>query len=520
MEDRTMNGAESLVHTLLANDVDVCFANPGTSEMHFVSALDRIPGMRCVLGLFEGVATGAADGYYRMADKPAATLLHLGPGLANGMANLHNAGKAGSGVVNIVGDHATHHRALNAPLTSDIEALARTVSGWVRTSASPALLAGDGAQAIAAARRSPGQIATLILPADAAWGTTQAVPVSAGDHPAQPVPDETLLAAVHALRKGGRCALLLGGQAVREEALATAGRIAAATGCALLSEYNLARLQRGAGRVRTLRIPYAVDAAVAMLREFDTLVLVGAAAPVAFFAYPGKPGRLPRPDCRILQLAGREHDAPDALARLASALGADRLAPALVAAAADPGRPTGRLTAEGIARVLAASLPADAIVVDESVSTGRGFDAHTAGAAPHDWLNIVGGAIGFGLPAAIGAAVASPGRKVIALEGDGSAAYTMQSLWTMARESLDIKILVFANRSYQILRGELAGVGAADPGARATDMLTIDRPTMDWAGLARSMGVEAQRVTDLEALALQLRRAIAAEGPYLVEVVL
>src|ERR1700749_752470 len=171
----TMNGAESLVRTLVAGGVNVCFTNPGTSEMHFVAALDRVEGMRCILGLFEGVVTGAADGYYRMKGTPASTLLHLGPGLANGLANLHNAKKARSGIVNVVGQHATYHIGLNAPLTSDIEGLARPMSDWVKTSPDGKSVSADGMAAIAAAKSSPPQIATLILPADTAWNEADGI---------------------------------------------------------------------------------------------------------------------------------------------------------------------------------------------------------------------------------------------------------------------------------------------------------------------------------------------------------
>ncbi len=520
VESTPMNGAESLVRTLVANEVTVCFTNPGTSEMHFVAALDKVEGMRSVLGLFEGVVSGAADGYYRMADKPASTLLHLGPGLGNGLANLHNARKARSGIVNIVGDHATYHRRCNAPLTSDIEGVAATVSDWVRTSPDSASIAQDGAAAITAARTAPGQIATLILPADTAWGAAGAVAHAAAPPPRRNVSDEVVEASAHALKRGARCALLLGGIGVREKALELAGRIAAKTDCQLLSEYNHARIQRGAGRVETTRIPYSVDAAVALLDGVDELILVGAVEPVAFFAYPGKPSLLSSERCKITQLAAPEEDIVSALEALAERLGAGHLAPTHVAQRPAVALQSGPTTAQGIAAVLAALLPEHAIVVDESVSTGRGFNAPTAGAQPHDWLNIVGGAIGFGLPTAVGAAIACPDRKVIALEGDGSAMYTLQALWTMARESLSVVVLIFANRSYQILRGELSGVGAGTPGRKANDMLTIDRPDLDWVGLARGMGVEASRAQDLDALAGQFRRALACEGPYLLEVVL
>lgn len=515
-----MNGAESLVRTLVDSGIDLCITNPGTSEMHFVAALDQVAGMRCVLGLFEGVVTGAADGFYRMADRPAATLLHLGPGLANGLANLHNAKKARSGIVNIVGEHATHHLAHDAPLTADIEGIARPMSDWVKTCASAGAVAADGALAVQAARTAPGQIATLILPADTAWNPGDAprrAPAAVARAAVDPL---AVHAAATALRAPGLRALLLGGAGVREDALLWAGRIAAKTGCTVLSEYNTPRLQRGAGRVITQRVPYAVDNALALLKDLRQIVLVGAKAPVGFFAYPGKPSLLAPPECRFTTLAAVEQDIVAALEALADELGARASAPARVAQREAPALPVGAVTLEGAAAVLATLLPRDAIVVDEAVSSGRGLDGPMRTAEAHDWLTSMGGSIGYGLPVAVGAALACPSRKVIALEGDGSAMYTLQALWTMARESLDVTIVVFANRAYQILRGEFANVGAGAPGQRATDMLTLDRPALDWGALARGHGVESGQAADLGAFASQLRRGLASSGPYLIELLL
>jgi acetolactate synthase-1/2/3 large subunit len=488
--------------------------------MHFVAALDKLQGMRCVLGLFEGVVTGAADGYYRMAERPAATLLHLGPGLANGLANLHNARKARSGIVNIVGEHATYHLAHDAPLSSDVAGVARPMSDWVHTSTSSAAVAGDGALAVQVARTPPGRIATLILPADTAWNAADAsaLPLPAAQRPV--CSPAAVASAAGALSHGGRCALLLGGAAVREPALQLAGRIAARSGCALLSEFNSARLQRGAGHVATQRIPYVVDSALALLAGYSHIVLVGAKPPVGFFAYPGKPSLLAPPACQFSTLATVEQDIVAALQALADELDANALAPAQVAERQLPGLPTGPITLDGVGAVLGALIPPQAIVVDEAVSSGRNLGGPTQGAEPHDWLTSMGGSIGYGLPVAVGAALACPRRKVIALEGDGSAMYTLQALWTMARESLDVTIVVFANRAYQILRGEFANVGAGAPGQRATDMLTLDRPVLDWCALARGHGVEAGQAADLQGLARQLRRGLASEGPYLIELLM
>lgn len=523
-----MNGADDLVHTLLAGGVDVCFANPGTSEMHFVAALDRVAGMRCVLGLFEGVVTGAADGYYRIAGRPAATLLHLGPGLGNGLANLHNARRARSGIVNIVGDHATDHLANDSPLTSDIEGIARSVSGWVRTAGSADTVHPDALAAIEAACRPPGDIATLALPADAAWGTVarsrSAAPGSL--RPAlryRPLDPAWIDAAARALRAQGPSLLFLGGAALDERSLVAAGRIAAKTGCHLMSEFYVARTARGAGRVIAPRLAYSVEPAVAALARFERIVLVGAKPPVAFFAYPDKPRRLAPAHAAMTLLAEPEQDLCAALEALAHELGAARLAPDGVAARNRitlTDLPSGRPSPEGLAAALTALLPEHAIVIDEAVTTGRALGPPTAGAAPHDWLAVMGGAIGFALPAAVGAAVAAPDRKVVALVGDGSAMYTLQALWTMAREGLDVTVVIMANRAYQILRGEFAGVGAGTPGQRATDMLTLDRPDLDFVSLARGMGVRADRTDEIGAFARSFARAVSERGPALIELVL
>ena len=513
-----MNGAESLVRTLIASDVDVCFANPGTSEMHFVAALDKIDGMRCVLGLFEGVVTGAADGYFRMTGKPASTLLHLGPGLGNGLANLHNAKKARSAIVNIIGEHASYHLRHDAPLTADIEGIARPMSHWVRTSRASLDIAADGAAAVEAARAAPGQVATLILPADTTWNEGSAPVTARSPQPRPSVSAAAVQAAAQALRQAD-AALMMGGIGVREPAMTLAGRIAAKTGCRIISENASGRIERGAGRVIAQRVPYVVDAALKMLGGLRHIVLAGAKAPVSFFAYPGKPSTLAPADCAFTTLADVSEDIVGALEALADALDARTSPPALMADLAPPALPSGKVTLDGIAAVLGALLPENAIVVDESVSSGRGFATLTAHAQPHDWLCVTGGSIGMGPPVAAGAAIGAPGRKVINLEGDGSAMYTLQALWTMAREQLDVTTIIFANRSYQILHGEFAAVGAGAPGRNATDMLTLDRPYLDWVALARGHGVEAGQATTLGQLAAQLRRGLATTGPYLIELV-
>ncbi|MBY8974822.1 acetolactate synthase large subunit [Rhodobacteraceae bacterium NNCM2] len=512
-----MNGAESLVRTLLGGGVDVCFTNPGTSEMHFVAALDHVPGMHCVLVLQEAVATGAADGYWRMAGKPASTLLHLGPGLANGLSNLHNAKKAGSGIVNIVGEHAVDHVALDAPLTSDIAGIARPVSHWVHTSLSSETVGTDGAQAIAEASTPPGQIATLILPGDTAWNEGGVIADPLPTPQRGPVDPADVEAAAGFLA-GPTDLLLLGGEALTEEGLELAGRIAAKTGCELLAEWSNARMERGEGRVMINRLPYPIDQALAVLAPYRRIVLVGAKAPVGFFAYPDKPGILTAEGTEFVDLIDVGADIAGALTALCDKLGATTTPPRDVAERFAPEIPGGPPTPDSIAAVLGNLIPENAIVVDESVTTGRAFFNQTKGAPKHSWLTNRGGSIGYCMPAAIGAAIACPDRKVISMNGDGSAMYTAQALWTMARENLDITVLIFANRSYRILHGELTNVGVANPGPRAVDMLTLNRPELSWVDLAKGMGVEACRVDDTEDLANAMRDGLASTGPYLIEV--
>jgi acetolactate synthase-1/2/3 large subunit len=512
-------GADDLVHTLVDGGIELCLANPGTSEMHFVAALDRIDGMRSVLALFEGVATGAADGYWRMARRPAATLLHLGPGFANGAANLHNARKAASGIVNIVGEHATHHIAHNAPLTADIEGLARPVSHWVRTTSGIQALAADGAEAITQACAGAGQIATLIVPADIAWGDGRTRVAVRLPPPPRAAAREAVAEAAAALRTGPGSLLLIGGTALTARGKRIAAAIAAATGCALRAPVASARTERGAGRVEVARIPYAADDAVPVLKDIHEVVLCGAQPPVTNFAFPDRPNVLTQPGCRFLRLAGVHDDLVGTLEALADAVGA-RVDPGVRMPSSPPERPTGPLTPDGIAQAIASLLPENAIVVDEAVTTGRGFAKITAAAAPHDWLQNMGGSIGYGMPVSIGAALACPDRPVLCVAGDGSAMYTTQSLWTMAREQLDVTVVILANRAYQILRAQLPRVGIANPGRRSLDMLTLERPQIDWVALARGHGVEGGQATDLDGLVRQLKRGFAVRGPYLIEVVL
>jgi acetolactate synthase-1/2/3 large subunit len=510
-----VNGAESLVHTLLAAGVDTCFANPGTSEMHFVAALDRIPGMRCVLGLQENVVTGMADGYWRMTGKPAATLLHCGPGLANGLSNLHNARRARSGIVNCVGDQATYHRPLDAQLTADTEGFARGVSAWTRTVARAEDVGRDAATAVQAARTSPGQIATLILPSDVCWDEAPGGPATGLPVPAAPQADPLAIRnAARALRDRKDVLILLGGAALTAEAQALAWRVAQATGAAVLAEMSNSRVERGQGRMQLERVPYPADLAIEALKPYTTIILVNSKAPVGFFAYPNKPSRHHREDADILLLTRYEADPIQALTALAEELGAPP------AAIPDPGpRPQpvrGTPTPEGLAQTLAALMPEHAVIADESVSFGRGFYKFTHAAPAHDWLHITGGAIGCGIPLATGAAIGAPGRRVINLQADGSAMYTLQGLWTQAREKLPVTTIIISNRKYAILIGEYQGVGA-NPGRTAMDMLDLGNPNLDWVKLAGGMGVAAARTTTLEGVADLLQQSLSQDGPFLIE---
>ncbi len=514
-----MNGAESLMRTARSAGVEVCFANPGTTEMPLVGALDSVPGVRAILGLFEGVCTGAADGYGRMADRPALTLLHLGPGFANGIANLHNARRARSPVVNLVGDHATWHRAHDAPLTSDITSLAQPVSAWVRTTRSAVELAADFAEAFAVASSPPGRVATLIAPADCQWEAANG-PAPLKKPSAAAVPEASRVEAAAArLREGRAPALLLGGRALRETGLRAAARVAAACGARLICETFPARLERGVGLPRVERLPYFPEQAVEALAQVDPLVRAGARDPVAFFGYPGGPGRLAPHDEAVVVLAEAEEDVETALGALADAMEAPAQPPASPPPAR-PAPPAGPLDPAVLGAALVATQPEGAIVVDEGATSGLPYFLAAEAAPPHSYLALTGGAIGQGLPCAVGAAVACPERKVIALQADGSGLYTLQALWTQAREGLDVVTVLCANRSYRILRIELARAGVSEPGPAAQSLTDLSKPVIDWVELAQGMGVPATRVETGEALAVELRRAFAEPGPRLLEVVL
>ncbi len=487
--------------------------------MHFVAALDLQQGMRGVLCLFEGVVSGAADGYARMVGKPACTLLHLGPGLANSLANLHNARRAFSPIVNIVGDHATYHRALDAPLTSDILGLARPVSGWLRLAESADQVATDAAAAVQAALGPPNCIATLVLPADSTWNEP-ARPVAAQAIPKLKTPDQdNIKAAITALRSGEPCALLMNGRGVTEAALRSASQIQQASGARLLGDTFIARTPRGAGRVDLPRLPYFAEQAEPVLKGLKHLILVDTNAPVSFFAYPGRASELSPTGCTAHRLTTRGEDAEAALAQTAEALGASRLAP-LVSERLHPGPMHGPINAASAAAVVAALLPEQAIVVNEALTSGAAMAGPTQSAAPHDLLDVTGGAIGMGIPAAVGAAIACPDRQVVSLQGDGGGMYAVQGLWTQAREGLDITTIIFSNRKYAILQMEFMRAGTHNLGPKAMDLLQLDRPDLDWVAMAAGMGVPGQCAETAEDLAAALAKGLATPGPFLIEAVM
>jgi acetolactate synthase-1/2/3 large subunit len=510
------NGSQALLETLVNAGVDTCFANPGTSEMHLVAAIGKTEGVRPILCLFEGAVTGAADGYARMRDKPAICLLHVGSGFSNGMANLHNAKRAHVPLVNIVGDHATYHLQYDTPLTSDVPGHAHLCSDWVKVSTSADDLAASGAAAVQAALRGAGKIATLIVPANHAWEpASRKYPRLAPEAPAS-VPSAEIERIAAMFTNGKRTAFVLGGRALREPALTAVGRIAGVTGAALLSETLPARLQRGAGRVCTRRIPYFVEQGIEFLEDYEQLILAGAPAPAAFFAYPGQPGLLAPQHCAIETLATVDHDITAAMDALATALNAPP-APAGFQQRVVQTPPTGSLTPAAIGQSISALLPENAIVSDEGITCGLEIFGKTQAALPHDWLAITGGALGQGLPVSFGAAVACPDRKVVALQADGAAMYTVQTLWSMARENADVTVVLCNNSSYAILNIELSRLADDVPNEKTRSMLDLGNPSIDWVSIARGMQVPATRATTAEAFHAQFSEAMETPGPRLIE---
>jgi acetolactate synthase-1/2/3 large subunit len=512
-----MLGAEVLLRTLVANGVDLCLANPGTSEMQFVAALDRVAGMRSVLCLFEGVCAGAADGYARMLRKPAATLLHLGPGLANGLSNFHNAQKAHSPIVSIVGEHATWHRRFNSPLANDVEGFARPVSGWVHMLEAADRMGEAASSAVAAAYGPPGAVATLIVPADFSWSEGGQPGRVAAIRKQARVPSERIKEIAGLLRSGEAVGFFLAGTALFGSGLEAAGRLKASTQVKMVGNRYAERMERGRGRFPLERLEYFPEVAEKTLAGLKHLVLVETEAPVSFFGYPGRRSELAPEDCALHVLASREENGAEALAALAGEFATRPIDPAPLSGS---GAAEGPLTAVSIGQVMATLLPDNAIISEEAVSSGADVERHLRHAAPHDLLPVTGGAIGQGLPVAAGAALACPGRKVVALEADGSGMYTLQSLWTMVREQLDVTVVVLANRRYRILEIEIKRTGSVSIGPQADALMDLHRPELDWVLLAKGMGVEASRAETVDEFRKEFAAAMRGRGPRLIEAVI
>ena len=516
-----MNGAEILLKTAIQAGIEVCFTNPGTTEMPLVCAFDSVGGIRPILGLFEGCCTGAADGYGRMSDKPAMTLIHLGPGLGNGIANLHNARRARTPILNVIGEHATWHRSADAPLNMDIVTLAETVSGWQRSSTAPQNLSRDTADAITAALQ--GKVATLIVPSDVQWSDSPNSQIRLSKAPDAFVDKLSIERVADLLRTDQKAALILGGRALSKRGLAAAARLKVKTGCDLLSERAPARMERGVGIPATEFIPYFPRQALDLLSKYQTVVLAGAAEPVTFFGWQGYASRLLNDNQDICQIKAADQSLPQALENLADALGADGRVDAAAAGFSRierPRLPRGKLTAQNACLTLAALQPEDAIIVNESVTSGAAYFPLGPGLPPHTLLMLPGGAIGYGMPCAVGAAIACPQRPVINFQADGSAMYTVQALWMQARESLDITTLICSNRSYNILNIEFSRAGLTSPGRYAQTLTDLRNPAIDWVQISQGMGVPAVAVDRCEDLARQLKKALNEPGPHLIEMII
>ncbi len=513
-----MNAADALLKTLVDNGLEVVFANPGTSEMHLVAAIDHYPQIRPVLGLFEGVVTGAADGYARMSGKAAANLLHLGPGLGNGFANIHNAKKARSPMINIVGDHATFHLKYDAPLTSDLDGLAKSSSDWVERVKSPEELPAGGSRAWQAAHNFPGQIATLIVPADCAWGETDKIGKILNSVGPSEIANDVLREAYEALTDKSNCMLFLGGEFLDEQSVNMAAKIATKTGARLATETFRKRQRRGFGIPVVEPLPYFSEMAEDFLDGIESIVFVGSKPPVSFFAYPDKRSYLSPENSKLVQLATFEQDGKKALESLCEMLDANEISEELLPSETSQAPLNGELNPAHVGLLLGELLPEEAIVSDEAATSGFLVYPNTWNSKPHDWLSLTGGSIGQGLPLATGAAIACPDRPVICLHGDGGAMYTIQSLWTQARENLNVTNIIFSNRAYAILKIELDRVGALETGDRAESLFSLENPEINWISLGKSLGVESFTAPTVEEFRKIFSSAVNEPGPSLIEV--
>lgn len=515
-----MTGAEVILQTAKNAGVEICFANAGTTELPLVAAFDTISGIRPVLGLFEGVCTGSADGYGRMTQKPAMTLLHLGPGFANGIANLHNARRAKTPVFNVIGEHASWHLAADPPLNMDVKSLAKPVSGWLKTSRSVNTLAKDTAEALNASLY--GQISTLIVPADYQWSEYNGKDVAFPQFKFEPLNRKKIQAAANLINKSARPALILGGRALRKEALMTAAKIKAATGCDLLMVTFPAYLDRGAGLPKLTRIPYFPEQAAQLLAEYDSFVLAGADEPVAFFGYQGGQSFYLNPRQKKIRIDSDKQDTALALSELAEhfGVGANTDTTSVLAGFALPEMPAGKLNSQKLGAVIANLQPEGCIIVEEGVTAGAPYYALAQTLKPHSHMSLTGGAIGMGMPCALGASLACPDKQVINIEADGSAMYTVQALWSQAHEKTNVITIICSNRKYFTIEFECRRAGLTSLGDAAAALIKMDNPPLDWIALGRSMGVPSVCVGTAEELAKELKAALDEPGPHLIEAVL
>lgn len=509
-----LTGAECLIDSLVNSGVGPFFTNPGTSELHAVSAIDRSTKARGILCLFEGVATGAGDGYGRIARHPAGVLLHLGPGLANGMANLHNARQAGTPMVVVVGEHGAKHLAYDSPLKSDLGSLPPFYSKQTVR-----LHVGDDIGRLArdlvtATCTPPTGIATIIAGADVMWSEAQARPFTdAGVRRKVEPSSADIRNAVSMLRSGFPAAIVLGGSALSSKGMQLASAIAQATGSTLLSETFNARHTRGAGLPVVQRIPYFPELAIPFLSKFARLVLIGAKKPTSFFASPVHPSDLVGPGCEVSGF-DPQADPLDVLQAIAGEVAAR--SQASVAAREVLPLHSGNLTPAAIWAALNNFMPEGSIVSDEAGMSSRGADEAMSVAAQHDWLNLTGGSIGQALAVAAGAAVARPGSKVFAMQGDGGGLYTPQALWTQAREKLDVINVILNNGRYGILDYEAKRHGMS-LGQKGAALFDLGSPTVDWVSLSQGFGVRAAAASTAEEFNTLLRDAVSTPGPSLIE---
>ena len=515
----TGTGADLLLRSLENEGIDTCLANPGTSEMHLVAAIGKSSLMRPILCLFEGVVTAAADGFWRMKRYPAATLLHLGPGYANGMANLHNAKKAFSGLVNIVGDHAEWHLEFDAPLTSDLEGHVKLHSDWFTKSINPTNLGQLGTLSCIEAKSGWGKIASIIVPANHSWEVGEEQKQSLSPTVGMlPVDDSILKNTAKSLRLNKKRALLLGNRGLSRKSIEYASAIAKATEADLLCETFFPRVYRGAGEVKIKRIPYFAELAIDFLASYEQIFLVGAKEPVGFFAYPDIPSKLSPPACSIIKVASKDEDVEQALQDLYEDLSL-KSRPKVVFSHGD--RITSiTLDETSVSQIISELLPENSIISDEGITCSASLYAQTETAAPHDWLCLTGGSIGQGLPLGFGAAIACPDRKVITFQADGSAMYTVQTLWSMARENTDITVILLNNSSYAILNIELDRLKTGPRNDKTLSMLNIDNPMIDWVEISKGLGVEASRSTNVKEFREQFHNAMKQKGPRLIEVII